>query len=410
MPFLTDITESGRALMTAKRRTFLTMLGIIIGVMSVVAVSSVGQSAQNLVLGEIEAVGTNTLIVLPGGSGDNEPPPIAMGVVSTTLKMADYRAVRDLEHVTAGMAIVAAMESVSLGGKSMMLSIFGGTEETPVLEAGEVEFGRFYGRTEVESYSRVVVLGSGAAADLSPHGSPLGKIIRIKGYGFQVIGIMKKHGSGLSGNLDDMIYVPTTTVQKLLTGTEYLTGIRLKVDQAQNIDWVKQEAIVTLRRLHHVTDPTKDDFSVRSSEQAITIISGVTGSINAFLLLVTAISLLVGGINIMNIMYVAVRERTREIGLRKALGAKSQRILRQFLTESSLISFSGGLIGLILGAVIAYIVNLAAIGYGLAWHFSVSLWAIAISLSVSIGIGLIFGVAPAMTAAHLDPIEALRYE
>jgi putative ABC transport system permease protein len=324
--------------------------------------------------------------------------------------MSDYRALREIKHVSAGTAIVTALESVTLGEKSMMIAIFGCSEEEPIMEAGDVEFGRFFDRRDVESYSRVVVLGAGAAEDLSPYGSPLGKMIRIKGYSFQVIGIMKKRGAGLTGNLDDQVYAPVTTVQKLLAGIEHLTAIRLKVDQAKNIAWVKREAADTLRRRHHITDSTKDDFSVRSSEQAIDIIGGVTGSINAFLLLVTAISLIVGGINIMNIMYVAVRERTREIGLRKALGAKSRRILSQFLTESSLIAFSGGLIGLVLGAVIAYTVSLAAVSYGLKWDFSVSLWAVAVSLSVSIGIGLIFGVAPAMTAAKLDPIEALRYE
>jgi putative ABC transport system permease protein len=199
-------------------------------------------------------------------------------------------------------------------------------------------------------------------------------------------------------------------VQKYIAGANHLTAARVKVDDAKNLDWVHQEIIKTLRRRHHITDPAKDDFSVRSAQQAITTIAGITDSINYFLLFVTAISLLVGGINIMNIMYVAVRERTREIGLRKSVGAKPRRILAQFLMESSLIAFSGGLVGLVLGGLIAALVSVLAVHYGLVWHFTISLTSVIVSLVVSIGIGLIFGVAPAASASRLDAIEALRYE
>jgi putative ABC transport system permease protein len=410
MSLIKDIRYSGSTLMAAKSRTFLTMLGVIIGVMSVVAVSSVGKSAQNLILEQAEAVGTNVIGILPGSSGENEPPPIAMGVVTTSLKESDYRAVRALPHVVLGTPMVMALESVALGQIAEMATIYGVGEEFTDMMDMEMAEGRFFGVSDVASYGRVAVLGSEAADDISPRGSPLGKQVRIKGYNYLVIGILKEKGGGMLGNMDDSIFIPVTAVQKYIAGIDHLTAARVKVDDARNLDWVKEEITKTLRRRHHITDPAKDDFSVRAAQQAITTIAGITDSINYFLLFVTAISLIVGGINIMNIMYVAVRERTREIGLRKSLGARPRRILAQFLTESSMISFSGGLVGLVLGLLIAGGAALAASHYGLDWDFAVSFVSVAVSLVVSIGIGLVFGVAPAAAAAKLDAIEALRYE
>ncbi len=410
MSLVKDVIYSGHTLLAAKSRTFLTMLGIIIGVMSVVAVASVGQSAQRLILDQTEAVGTNVIGILPGGSGESEPPPIVMGIATSTFKESDYRAIRALPHVILGTPMVLALESVSLGQRAEMLTIYGVGEEFPQMMDMTVNEGRFYSVNEVASYSRVAVLGSKAATDISPRGSPLGKQIRIKGYNYLVIGIMKEKGGGFGGSIDSSLFVPVTAVQKYVSGIDHLTAARVKVDDAANLDWVKQEIERTLRNRHHITDPSKDDFSVRSAQQAITTIVGITDSINYFLLFVTAISLLVGGINIMNIMYVAVRERTKEIGLRKSLGAKPRRILLQFLTESSLISLTGGVIGLALGALIAAAVSAVAVNYGLTWHFTISLASVAVSLIVSIGIGLIFGVAPAASAARLDAIEAMRYE
>lgn len=409
--FLTkDVINSGQNLMAAKSRTFLTMLGIIIGVMSVVAVSSVGKSAQNLILEQTEAVGTNVIGILPGGSGETELPPIVMGITTSTFTESDYRALRALPHVILGTPMVMALESVSLGQAAEMATMYGVGEEFPTMMDMTVAEGRFFDVRDVQAYSRVAVLGSDAAKDLSPRGSALGKQVRIKGYNYLVIGILKEKGGGMVGGMDDAIFLPATAVQKFIAGIDYLTAARVKVDDARNIEWVKKEIEKTLRRRHHITDPVKDDFSVRAATQAITTIAGITDTINIFLILVTSISLLVGGINIMNIMYVAVRERTREIGLRKSLGAKPRRILAQFLTESSLISFSGGIIGLLLGALIAAGITLIAVNYGLSWHFTVSLSSVIVSLAVSIGIGLSFGVAPAMAAAKLDAIEALRYE
>jgi len=406
-----DITYSFHTLRATKGRTVLTVLGIVIGVMSVVSVSSVGKSAQDLVLGQITALGTNLLNVMPGASDEMGPPASVMGIVTTTLKEGDYRALRDLAHVTAGSPLVSTMAAVSFRQKSFMTTVNGTSEEMAVIQDGKLAEGRFFSVGDVESYARVAVLGHKVAADLAPHGERLvGETIRVKDVSFRVVGILAEKGSTLGQGLDKAVFIPSTTVQKSILGINHLNALTLKVDEAENIDAVKADVQETLRRRHHVKDPTKDDFSVRSVGQALTILGSVAAAINAFLVLVTAVSLLVGGVNIMNIMYVAVRERTREIGLRKAVGARPRRIFYQFLAESSLIAGLGGVIGLLLGALITLGVSVVAVRYGLAWNFMISGVSVTVSLIVSVGLGIGFGVGPAVAASRLDAIEALRYE
>lgn len=407
---LSDFTYSLHTLWAVKARTILTTLGIVIGVMSVVAVSSVGRSAQDLVLGEITALGTDLVTVMPGASEQDGPPAAAMGIVTTTFKMTDYRALRRLPHIIAGSPVVRSLEAITTNGRSVSSFIIGSTEEMADMQHLDLAEGRFFSASDVESYGRVAVLGSQLATDLGQGRSLVGKSVRIKDNNFQVVGVLKEKGSSLGGSMDDAALIPVTAVQKTILKIDYLQQAAYRVDDVSRLEDVKADLEATLRRRHHIRDAAKDDFSVRIVSQAISILSGVTNSISAFLVMVTAISLVVGGINIMNIMYVAVRERTREIGLRKAVGAKPRRIFTQFLLESSVISFAGGLVGLLLGIGITYGVSLIALAYNLTWHFMVSGTAIGISLFVSIGIGLSFGVGPAMAAARLDAIDALRYE
>lgn len=407
---LKDVAQAFRNLAASKSRTVLTTLGIIIGVMSVVAVSSVGRSAQGLVLGQVTAFGSNLVGILPGSSEEDGPPAAAMGIVTTTFTERDYRAIRETSHVVAGSPYVRTAESIAYEERAFITGVSGSGEELPELEDAEIAEGRFFDRRDVEATSRYVVLGHKVADKLGFAGSPIGKQVRIKGLAFQVIGVMKERGSAFFQDQDDTVFIPVTAAQKLLVGIDYVNFARLKVDAAENVAGVVREVGDTLRRRHHIKDFTKDDFSIRSANQAVEMLGNVTGAINGFLIVVTAVSLLVGGVNIMNIMYVAVRERTREIGLRKALGAKPRRILVQFLAESAAVSFLGGLVGLLLGTLVALLVSVIAVRNGLDWQFAFSGSASALALAVSIGIGLGFGVGPAVSAAKLDAIDALRYE
>src|SRR3989338_7896322 len=338
---LADIIYSVRILLSAKVRTLLTTLGIVIGVMSVTAIASVGRSAQDLVLTQVSAVGANRISVFPGASAENEPPPMVMGLQTATLTERDYRAARALPHVVVGSPLVTAVSVVTVGPKSSVLTIFGVGEEWPELQDSKVGSGRFFSRSDSESYGRVAVLGSKVAADFFGDGNPLGATIRIKDSNYQVIGVMAERGSSIGQGGDKKGYLPVTTVQKMILGISHVTAFSVKADAPEHVWRVMEDIRFTLRRRHHITDPTKEDFSPKSADQVIGVLGQVTTVINIFLIFVTAISLVVGGINIMNIMYVAVRERTREIGLRKAVGARPRRILMQFLVESSLIALLG---------------------------------------------------------------------
>jgi putative ABC transport system permease protein len=410
MAVISDIRYSARSLWASRGRTLLTALGVIIGVMSVVAVGSVGASAQDLVVSQVSTFGANLVAILPGRSADNEPPPMALGIISTSLDYKDYQAVRKLPHVEAGSPFVQTAAAITYSEKSIATAVKGAGAEMLELEDTAVVAGRFFSERDVASYGRVAVLGHTVAERLFPGIDPLGKQIRIKGYGFQVIGVIEERGFAFFQDQDDQVVVPVTAAQKVLLGIDHINFMRFKIDKASNIPDFERQAEWTLRSRHGIRDTDKDDFSVRSANQAIDILGNVTGVINSFLILVTAISLLVGGINIMNIMYVSVRERTREIGLRKALGAKPAAIARQFLTESALISVTGGLFGVALGGLLTVAAYFVINQLGLDWALSFPLSYVLIALGVAAGIGLGFGYAPARQAANLDAIESLRYE
>jgi putative ABC transport system permease protein len=406
-----DLAYAAKSMWSSRLRAVLTTLGIVIGVMSVLAVAAVGESAQGLVTGQISSLGSNLIGVVPGGSGDSDPPPIAFGVVTATLKADDVEAiVREVPHVVAGSSYVNATDVVQYRSATAVTTVRGVSEQLPLVEDTEVASGRFLAVNDVAGYARVMVLGSSVAEELFGSTDPLGLTVRLGNSNYEVIGVAAERGSAFFQDQDDLVYVPYTTAQKLIAGIDYLNFARVKVDEAGNVARVQEDIRRLLRRRHHVTDPDKDDFSVRSVAQALDVVGQVTGVLKMFVLAVTAISLLVGGINIMNIMYVTVRERTREIGLRKALGASERRILAQFIVESVLISVVGGAAGILLGIGVTYLAAVAVRQFGYDWAFIVPPVAVAQAVVISVGVGLVFGIAPARAASRLEPINALRYE
>lgn len=391
------------------------MLGIIIGVAAVIVIMAVGAGAQGLILSQIKNLGTNLIGVLPGKSEDKGPPAQVLGIIITTLNYGDALALADKNNVpnlTAVAAYSKAIGTVSWGADSYDTNISGTTASYLDVEGGELEQGRFFTADEEKNLARVAVLGSEVKARLFGASDPAGARIKFKKQSFEVIGVMKKRGLAAFQNYDDQIFMPLATVQKVISGVDYLGFIRAKVDDGKNINRAINDISLTLRERHNIIDQSgaSDDFTVRSAAQALGAIATVTDALRFFLAAMAALSLLVGGIGIMNIMLVSVTERTREIGLRKAVGASNKDIRRQFLTQAVIITLLGGLIGIALGVLTAVLISLAARFLGYSWDLVISWLSIALAVAVSAAIGLIFGLYPAFKASRLEPVEALRHE
>ncbi len=411
--FLDPIKISYHNLRSSKFRSFLTMLGIIIGVASVIVVMSIGSSAQKLILGQVKGIGSNLIGVLPGASEENGPPVTAMGATITSLKYSDLKALLfkknapDIQDATAYVTGTALVKSKS---ESNQINYQGVTASLSKVENIEIDQGRFLVKQENTNLARVAVLGSTVAKDLFPNENPVGKNIQIKDLSFKIVGILKKRGSSGFSSSDDNLYLPLLTAQKLLLNIDYLNFIRVKVGSEDSINQTIDDIKKTLREEHNIRNPINDDFSVRSAAQALSVLSNVTNVLKYFLTSIAAISLLVGGVGIMNIMLVSVKQRIWEIGLRKALGATDQNIILQFLIESIFVTFTGGLIGIVLGATVAFLSAYIIRHLGYDWEFSLSWQSISLASGIAIFIGLIFGLYPAKKAGKISPMEALRYE
>jgi len=278
------------------------------------------------------------------------------------------------------------------------------------VEGGEIGYGRFFEVTDEESVAKVVVLGAQVSDDIFGSEEPIGKKIKIGSQTFRVIGVMAKRGSSLLANYDDAIYIPLQTAQKIMLGIDYLSFARIKVDDEKNIDTTQTDIETLLRSRHDITDDVDDDFSINNITAALSMIDNITNIMKYFLTAVASISLIVGGIGVMNIMFIALSKRVREIGLRKAVGARRRDIVWQFLFEAIFISFIGGIIGFILGLIVIWIAAIVAREYGLTWDIVVTMQMMYITIGISIIIGFLFGVYPAVKASKISPMEALRYE
>lgn len=391
-----------------KTRSFLTMLGIIIGVAAVIAIVSVGAGAQELLLAQVKAMGTNLVAILPGASDDKGPPAAALGIEVTTLKYEDALEIRKLPKVTAISAYVTGRGTISYFNQSKEYNYSGVMPEYPIVEDTAVEQGRFIRQEDTDNLARVVVLGSQVASDLFNQENPLEKQVKINQVVFKVVGVMVERGAGGLQNQDEQVFIPLRTAQKIMLGIDHVAYIRAKVDKEENIEPTIGQAKEVLRFQHRIKDITKDDFSVRSTAQALDILSSITQALKMFLAAVAAISLIVGGIGIMNIMFVTVSERTREIGLRKAVGAKRKDILWQFLFESAVMTSFGGLIGIGLGIFISAAVTLGVNYFGYDWKLIITPTSIFWAVFMAASVGLIFGLWPANRASLMSPMEALR--
>lgn len=388
-----------------KVRSALTMLGIVIGIASVIAMVAIGQGAQNSIAASIESIGSNLIIVMPGAARNGR---ISQGRGSAeTLTMGDATAIANqVPDASAVAPEVSRRYQITAGGNNTNTQVVGTLPAYTEVRNVEIDSGSFLSDQQVKASSKVAVLGSSARDDLFGAGAnPVGQMIRIKGISFTVIGVtVAKGGSGFN-NPDDYIYVPITTAQHYLSGDNFVNDISVAATSSDTIAAAQQEITNLLLTRHKITDPTQADFSLLNQADIISTASSVTGTFTTLLASIAGISLLVGGIGIMNMMLTTVTERTREIGLRKAVGIKKVYINLQFLAEAVVLTFLGGIIGIILG----WIASIGA-SHFLSLNTSVSIGAVLLAFGVSAGIGIIFGFYPARRAAALSPIEALRYE
>jgi putative ABC transport system permease protein len=397
-----------------KLRAGLTLLGIVIGVAAVISLLSIGRGAQDAITERIQTLGTNLLFIRPGGTTQG-------GVFggqgsASTLTLEDAFALQDAVMAPSVKAVAPELGTsgqIVAGRENTFTQITGVTPEYQFVRESTVASGQFITRTHVDRSSQVAVLGSSVAEDLFGFRDPVGQPVRVNGRQFIVVGVLESKGGGFFGSFDDQVVVPITTVYNRLSSSRTAQGgvsvqtINVQVNDVGSMDDAMNEVSTVLRIRHRITGD--DDFTVSSQQETIETLEETTNTFIVFLGAIAGISLLVGGIGIMNIMLVSVTERTREIGIRKAMGAKRRDIMLQFLSEASLLSLGGGGLGLALGALLSWFLNDRTLG-GQSFQTSFSGDFAVLALVVGAGIGLFFGIYPAMRAAKLHPIDALRYE
>ena len=404
--FRESILIALEGLKSNKLRSMLTMLGIIIGVGAVIAMVSIGMGVQQKVQSSIASLGSNLLIVMPGSNAPPGTVRLAAGS-NITLTNQDAKAIsREIAGVSYVLPGVSSQYQVIYGNQNWKTTVQGTTPDFLAVRNFTVATGSFFSSKDDSSRARVAVLGQTVATNLFSGGSAVGKTIRINKAPFRVVGVLASKGqSSMGQDQDDMVLIPLATAQDRLLGITYLNNISIQAKSAEVINKVQEDVTHLLRTRHRLASNVENDFSVRNLTALMATMTETTSSITLLLGCIAAISLLVGGIGIMNIMLVSVTERTREIGIRKALGATFKNILLQFVVEAVAISVTGGLLGIVIGVGGARIISAVA-----GWNTVIAWWAIVGAFGVSVMIGLFFGIYPARKAALLDPIDALRYE
>ncbi len=423
MDFLGTIKLVFRTLLARKGRSFLTILGIVIGVAGVIIIIALGAGAQSLILGQVTKLGSNILSVQPGKSNEKGPPSEVFGITVTTLVNSDADSLRSKSQVSHALAVcsmVRGSASATWQNKNIDTNFMGVESSYSNVVDFTMRQGNFFNQQEQQGNANVAVLGSTVASELfdSTGVDPIGQVIKVKsssqkeagGIPLRVIGVITSRGSSFFQDNDDQIFIPLTIGQEQLLGIHYLQSINIKLDSADNASQTIADITRVLKQNHHIQKDADVDFTIYNVADAISILSTITNALRLFLTAMAAISLVVGGIGILNIMLATVAERTREIGLRKAVGATNVAIMRQFLLEAGTLTFLGGVFGIIIGIIISYLITLLMHYLGYDWAFVVSFSSIFLAVGVSILTGVIFGLYPALKASKLNPIEALRYE
>src|SRR5579859_975885 len=399
-----SIPSALAALRANTARSVLTTLGIIIGVAAVIIIVALGEGASASVTSQLQGLGTNLLVVMPG-SAQGFGVRAGAGSV-TTLKAADADAIATLDAVDAVSPVVGGNAQIIAGSQNWSTRVSAVSPSYQQLEDWQIASGAFFTDQDNTNSSNVAVLGQTVVTNLFPDGaSPVGQLIRVRNVPFTVIGTLVSKGSGIGGDQDDTVLIPFQTGQVRLFGATSINQIIVQVNDPTQMSAVQQAIEQLLRTRHKIQSAQADDFNVRNNADIISRVSGVTGTLTLLLSGVAAVSLVVGGIGIMNIMLVSVTERTREIGIRLAIGARPNDILMQFMLEAVVLSVLGGLIGILIGSGVALLMPMVA-----GWAILLPWKAIVLAFGVSAAIGMFFGIYPARKASRLDPIEALRYE
>jgi putative ABC transport system permease protein len=405
-----------RTILSHRARTFLALLGVVIGVFSVVVVTALGDGVKGFILGQVDSFGGNLIQVevkIPSTgkmSGENASSR-GQGTQITTLTVKDRDAIRKLGNVSAAYAGTIGQERATYGSVGKRILLFGvGAEAAVVDDNIKLSAGRFFTEEENTSLARVAVLGSEVKESFFGNSDAVGEFITIKGEKYRVIGVIQPRGSAAFFNLDTFTYIPVETLLSKILGIDYVQMISVKMKDGSQDENTVSDIVALMRRRHDIKDASKDDFAVTSSKEAAQTIGDVLGSVTILLLALTSISLVVGGVGIMNVMFVSVSERTSEIGLRKALGARSRSILQQFLAEAIIITGLGGLLGILCGVLIVSLLTLVFAHFGFALKLSFTAQSLFLGAGFSMAVGIVFGLAPALKASRLSPMEALRRE
>lgn len=406
MRLLDLLGSSVKSLIRGGSRSLLTMLGIVIGILSVILVLSIGEAAQRYIIGQISTFGSD-LVQVANGPKDPEMGSTPSAFTKQSLTLKDYQALRRQTWVKQVVAGVSFEETARVNGQDLAISIAGTTPDELSIYGTKIARGDFFLESDVDSSSRVAVLGATIARSAFGLEDPLGKTIAFNRQTFRVIGVMQVAGTKSFQDLDKRVYIPVSSAMEVYN-RRYVQGISLKTDLALSDTIRRTQEFI--RDRHNITDILDDDFHIQTQEDAIRSTQEITSILQILLASIAGISLLVGGIGIMNIMYVNVTERIHEIGLRKSLGAKKGDILGQFLIESVLLTALGGCIGVLLGISLTWLAIKIISSFQAGWTFGISGSGIALGLGVSTLIGIVFGYAPARQAASLSPIEALRHE